>query len=219
MSHCTIAVRPSSETRSPWPGSSGERRFFTEGNGCTARTVSPMTALNAGSSALSFWLWMTTNSVCGSALNPACFKIWSARCDWPTLASSFDSCFVPTCMPTANDAMTKASQPKTAVFQWLALQRPIRAAMLFERFRGDMALLRKDGGFVSPTLSPRPRPENVATMRPGVWNPEPWRVGSAPLGAGLWTDRHALFTPTAAFRDTVGVRPPEMSLRDAAPAD
>jgi len=36
------------------------------------------------------------------------------------------------------DAITNASQPKTAVFQWLALQRPMRAAMLFERFRGDM---------------------------------------------------------------------------------
>ena len=34
--------------------------------------------------------------------------------------------------------MTKASQPKTAVFQWLALQRPIRAAMLFDCFRGDI---------------------------------------------------------------------------------
>src|SRR6478672_3550944 len=84
---------------------------------------------------------MTTNSVCGSALKPECFRICSARCDSPTLASSFDSCFVPICMPTTSEATTKASQPKTAVFQWLALQRPIRAAMLLERLRGDMALL------------------------------------------------------------------------------
>src|SRR5512133_3907392 len=102
-----------------------------------------MTASNAGSFALSFSLWMTTNSVCGSALNPDCFRICSARCDSPTLASSLLSCFVPTCIPTASEARTKASQPKTAVFQWLALQRPIRAAMLLERLRGDMALLRK----------------------------------------------------------------------------
>ena len=34
-------------------------------------------------------------------------------------------------------ATTKASQPKTAVFQWFALQRPIRAAKLFECFSGD----------------------------------------------------------------------------------
>src|SRR3954466_5578253 len=46
--------------------------------------------------------------------------------------------FVPTFMPIASDAMTNASQPKTAVFQWLALQRPMRAAMLFERFMGDI---------------------------------------------------------------------------------
>src|SRR5919198_1121532 len=49
--------------------------------------------------------------------------------------------FVPTCMPTAKARMTKASQPKTAVFQWLALQRPIRAAMLLERLSGDIRLL------------------------------------------------------------------------------
>src|SRR5712691_5622528 len=46
---------------------------------------------------------------------------------------------VPTCMPTARDTITNASQPKTAVFQWLALQRPIRAAMLFDFFRGDIS--------------------------------------------------------------------------------
>ena len=38
-------------------------------------------------------------------------------------------------MPVALSAKatkTNASQPKVAVFQWLALQRPIRAAMFFE---------------------------------------------------------------------------------------
>src|SRR3954454_4624556 len=101
-----------------------------------------MTARKAGSVALSSWLWMTTNSVCGSDLKPDCFRICSARCDSPTLASSFASCFVPTCIPTTSEARTKASQPKTAVFQWFALHRPMRAAMLLERMRGDMALLR-----------------------------------------------------------------------------
>src|SRR6266511_1170820 len=37
-----------------------------------------------------------------------------------------------------NAATTNTSQPKTAVFQWLALQRPMWAARLFERFRGDI---------------------------------------------------------------------------------
>jgi hypothetical protein len=36
------------------------------------------------------------------------------------------------------DAITNASQPKTAVFQWFALQRPIRAARLLLCFKGDM---------------------------------------------------------------------------------
>ena len=45
---------------------------------------------------------------------------------------------VPTKLPMKSAATTNASQPKTAVFQWLALQRPMRAAMLFERFRGDI---------------------------------------------------------------------------------
>ena len=37
------------------------------------------------------------------------------------------------------DATTNASQPKTAVFQWFALQRPMRAARLLLCFKGDMA--------------------------------------------------------------------------------
>src|SRR4029453_9670399 len=49
--------------------------------------------------------------------------------------------FVPTLAPIMKAATTNTSQPKTAVFQWLALQRPMRAAMLFERLRGDISLL------------------------------------------------------------------------------
>src|SRR5205823_9997453 len=97
------------------------------------------TAWNGGSVAFSFELWMTTISLCGSALNPAWLRIWSARCDSPTLVSWLDMVFMPMFMPTASETTTNASQPKTAVFQWLALQRPMRAAMLFERFKGDIA--------------------------------------------------------------------------------
>ena len=64
--------------------------------------------------------------------------ILSAARDSPTFASFGSMLLVPTCMPTNTDRTTKASQPKTAVFQWLALQRPIRAAKLFECFRGDI---------------------------------------------------------------------------------
>src|SRR5262245_15419507 len=49
-------------------------------------------------------------------------------------------------LPSITAAITKASHPKVAVFQWLALHRPIRAAMLVERLRGDnLGLLVKGG--------------------------------------------------------------------------
>jgi len=38
--------------------------------------------------------------------------------------------FMGNAMPTMNEAITNASQPKIAVFRWRALQRPMRAAML-----------------------------------------------------------------------------------------
>src|SRR6266545_1898128 len=82
---------------------------------------------------------MRTISVCGSACGKPSLRIWFALCDWPVVASSMSRFLVPTTAPRANAAMTNASQPKTAVFQWLALQRPIRAAMLFERLSGDMS--------------------------------------------------------------------------------
>ena len=44
------------------------------------------------------------------------------------------SCLVPTALPIRNATAMNASQPKIAVFLWLALQRPIRAARLLERF-------------------------------------------------------------------------------------
>src|SRR5947199_8311775 len=53
--------------------------------------------------------------------------------------------FVLTTLPMNTAATTNTSRPKTAVFQWLALQRPMRAAMLFERFSGDMRGLLRNG--------------------------------------------------------------------------
>ena len=66
----------------------------------------------------------------------------------PTLVSLVSRYFVPTALPITKDATTNASQPKTAVFQWLALQRPMRAAKLFECFRGDTVWLLLRGGLV-----------------------------------------------------------------------
>ena len=107
--------------------------------GATECTTSFTAARNAGLVTVIPVPWMSTISVCGSVWpNPAWRSITSARCAWPTFASFWSICFVLTALPTTSEAMTKASQPKTAVFQWLALQRPIRAAMLFDCFRGDI---------------------------------------------------------------------------------
>src|SRR6266849_5507838 len=68
--------------------------------------------------------------------------------------------FVLRTLPIMTATTTNASQPKTAVFQWLALQRPMRAAMLFERFKGDIwtQLLRLG-------MSPRSQRDVQAKMR------------------------------------------------------
>src|SRR6185312_11285002 len=52
---------------------------------------------------------------------------------------------MPTAPPIAKAATTNASQPKIAVFRCFALQRPIRAAMLVLRFKGDMRCLLQGG--------------------------------------------------------------------------
>src|SRR5687768_17814247 len=62
-----------------------------------------------------------------------------ARAASPTARSLASRYLVPTALPMKTDAITKASQPKTAVFQWPALQRPMRAAKLLLCFNGDMA--------------------------------------------------------------------------------
>ncbi len=53
------------------------------------------------------------------------------RPDSPGPAAFGSIVFVPAMPPSAKATRTNASQPKVAVFQWSALQRPIRAA----RFR------------------------------------------------------------------------------------
>src|SRR5687767_13785557 len=86
--------------------------------------------------------------VCGK---PASMILSACRAS-PTLVSLVSRYFVPTALPIAKDATTNASQPKTAVFQWLALHRPMRAAKLLECLRGDTVsplrggLVREDSG-------------------------------------------------------------------------
>src|SRR5207253_6684428 len=52
------------------------------------------------------------------------------RPDSPGPALVGSACFVPTWLPRANASSTSASQPNVAVFQWAALQPPMRAATL-----------------------------------------------------------------------------------------
>ena len=52
------------------------------------------------------------------------------RPDSPGPGASASMVFMPTMPPIPNETTTKASQPNVAVFQWVALQRPMRAAML-----------------------------------------------------------------------------------------
>src|SRR6476659_6104197 len=76
--------------------------------------------------------------------------------------------FVPTTPPMASEATTNASQPKTAVFQWLALQRPMRAAMLFDCFRGDIPGLSIGVLIDTPSLAPAARGGNAAAWPLGA---------------------------------------------------
>ena len=64
------------------------------------------------------------------------------RPDSPGPGSFGSTLFVPTMPPSAKATTTKASQPNVAVFQWAALQRPMRAARLRLRLRGWCATWR-----------------------------------------------------------------------------
>ena len=86
---------------------------------------------------MSVLLWTSTISVCGSAWKPASLE------DLVGAVRLADVRVVLVDLLRADGhadrraaTTTKASQPKTAVFQWLALQRPMRAAMLFELLQG-----------------------------------------------------------------------------------
>ena len=102
--------------------------------------VSAIAALKAGSLTVSVFDWSSTISACSSIVSPfastvkpASSMIRSAVRDSPTLASLSSMYVVPAWMLKKTDATTNASQPKTAVFQWLALQWPMRAARPFGR--------------------------------------------------------------------------------------
>ena len=95
----------------------------------TRATTSATAALKAGSPARCVRLWIRMFSPAG-CLNPAS-RMRSIRPDSPGPSLEVGSMvFVPTMPPSAKATTTKASQPNVAVFQWAALQRPMRAARL-----------------------------------------------------------------------------------------
>src|SRR5262245_34260500 len=103
-------------------------------------------ASNAGVPAVAVRLCINTFSAAGR-LKPSC-RIRSIRPDSPGPVVFGSGVFVPTMPPSPKATTTRSSQPKVAVFQWFALQRPMRAARLRGlRLRvvlGDTAVLLSD---------------------------------------------------------------------------
>src|SRR4051794_3428543 len=126
--------------------------------------TSVIAARNAGSSTVRLVLCMNTSPPCG------CLK-WSARTaetcpDSPTPACCWSSCLVPTTFPMRNATATNANQPKIAVFLWLALQRPMRAAKPFVSLSADICRTPFDDRLRSS------RPAEVPiSLEPGVRSP------------------------------------------------
>src|SRR5262245_2762380 len=113
--------------------------------------VSAIAALNAGSLAMSLSDWSRTSSISSffslpfaSLLKPASSMMRAAFADSPTAASCCLIWVVVTFIEMKTERATSASQPNTAVFQWLALQRPIRAARFCDCFSGDTTFLLSD---------------------------------------------------------------------------
>jgi hypothetical protein len=87
---------------------------------------------------------------------PACSRICSATLElpeaWPTLLT----CLLSTDESTATRTATNSSQAPTAVFQWLALHCPARAAGLFIGFLPLAAAPSRGGGVVRMGCAGRP---------------------------------------------------------------
>src|SRR6266536_6557857 len=86
-----------------------------------------MTERKAGSVASLWRPWIRTVSLAG-CLKPARASVLDARPDSPFPESDCARTCVPIALPTKKATATKPSQPKAAVFQCAALQRPARAA-------------------------------------------------------------------------------------------
>ena len=117
------------------PSSGGARRSCTFGYCPSVRWTSATAARKAGSATVRVLDWTSTISLCAAVLspfasivNPALLMMRSAVRDSPTFASFWLICLTPTWLPTYIAPTTNTSQPISAVFQWVALQWPTRAA-------------------------------------------------------------------------------------------
>src|SRR3954454_14259383 len=97
-----------------------------------------MVALNAGSAAVRLVLWIRIFSSIGVLNSLSAMRATLPDSPGPLVVES--SALVPRTPPIANAATTNASQPNVAVFQWLADQRPMRAAMCLDLPRDDICV-------------------------------------------------------------------------------
>src|SRR5262245_38126395 len=147
--------------------------------------TSATAALNAGSVADSELPWTRTLSSAGR-WKPAS-RIRSIRPDSPGPGAFGSIDFMPARPPSPKATITNASQPKVAVFQWSALQRPIRAARLLDLVGGMSFLL---GGRELMRLTLGGRPRKVVVARPDSKSDRetistPTQVGGAKSASGV----------------------------------
>ena len=131
ISKSTSAARRFSETWPAFSVRSGERICWTTGLPASVRSVSSTAARKAGSSIVDRSLSMRTLSLAG-CLNPASRSLFT-RPDSPGPEVFWSIVWSPADWPIRKAIATKASQPKVAVFQCAALQRPMRAATFLDR--------------------------------------------------------------------------------------
>ena len=121
-------ISKSTSTACPFLEIFGDSMCVTTGTLEIRAAASCTTASKAGVPARTFVLWMNRLSA-ARGLKPAS-RIRSIRPDSPGPDVFGLGFFVPIMPPMPKATTTRSSQPKVAVFQWFALQRPMRAARL-----------------------------------------------------------------------------------------
>src|SRR3954469_7553140 len=99
-----------------------------------------------------------------------------------------DSVFVPRLPPIMKAATTNASHPTIAILRWRALQRPARAAKVFERTEVSPRVVECCTAHTVPTVPPRgdgaPRRRPLGVVPWPCWGGPPPRRGLPPPASG-----------------------------------